>query len=50
MRRITYSFTGLSQDIMEEGEQDNKEREEEERKEVTDGGKGSVVGVVSHIL
>lgn len=28
----------------------NKEREEEERKEMTLGGKANVVGVVSHIL
>lgn len=27
-----------------------KEREEEERKEIAEGGKGNVVGVVSHVL
>lgn len=44
-----YIITGLLQDNMEEGEY-NKERRQEERKEMTEDGKGNVVGVVSHIL
>lgn len=42
VRWIMYIITGLLQDDME--------REEEEREEMTEGGKGDVVGVVSHVL